>query len=354
MDSDFADFVLDESQFDLQQNKVDDADFLEGLKIIDSDEEEFLLTVDFEPEARQKMDESVDFDIPFEITSEDLALLEAQEKEILKKNEMKTKKQNTRRVSLTASNKENSSTSNANAESTHEINKLKVDLELYRNKSESLGNELNSNKRQILTKEGEITILRQRLNQLDNEKITIAQKYSELTESTRKAAEKIENNWKKEVESLKTELQFKEQELRAISSSFKRKIPKSGSIFDDSAFGTIKNDIFPSMRNDAPTSTSSDLKSIPLANLDDLEIFSYFVQKIDLTWKFSLLKEFDSLDIVKAREFAYDEIWRILDQEDKYVRGKALAHGIVKIFERALYFKQVNHHFDQFQCLPIL
>lgn len=359
MDSDFADFLLDESEFNLHQKKVDDADFLEGLKIFDSDEEEFLLTDDFEPEAGQNIEENVDFDIPFEITSEDLALLEAQEKEILKNNEIKAsskpppKKQIGRRTSLIAtSNKENSSTSSANAESTHEINQLKVDLELYKDKSESLGNELNSNKRQILTKEGEITILRQRLNQLDNEKTSIAQKYSELTESTRKTAEKIENNWKKEVESLKTELQFKEQELRSISSSSKRKIPKSGLTFDDSSFGTIKTDTFPSKAIDASTSTSNNnLKSNPLTNLDDLEIFSHFVQKCDLTWKFSELKEFDSLDILKAREFASDEIRRILDQDDTNVSGKALAHGIVKLFERALYFKQVKHYNKHFQYL---
>lgn len=350
MDSDFADFLLDESQINLQQKKVDDADFLEGLKIIDSDEEEFLLTVDFEPEARQKMDEDVDFDIPFEITSEDLALLEAHEKEILKNNEVKAsntpKKQSARRISsTTGNNKENTSTSGTNVASTHEINKLKVDLELYRDKAESLSNELNSHKRQILTKEGEITILRQRLNQLDNEKILIAQKYSELTESTRKTAEKIENNWKKEVESLKTELQFKEQELMSISSSFKRKVPKSsGLTFDDSAFGSIKTETFSSKAPDSPTASSNDQISRPFSTMNDLEIFAHFIQKIDLTWKFSELKEFDTLDIVKAREFACDEIRRIIDQSDKNTSGKALAHSIVKLFERALHFKQVTNH----------
>ena len=346
MDSDFADFLLDESHVDLQQKKVEDADFLDGLKIIDSDEEEFLLTVDFDSEGRQKMEEDVDFDIPFEITSEDLALLEAQEKEILKNNEVKAsntpKKQSTRRVST--GNKENTSTINTNV-STHEVNKLKVDLELYRDKSESLSNELNSNKRQILTKEGEITILRQRLNQLDNEKILIAQKYSELTESTRKTAEKIENHWRKEVESLKTELQFKEQELKAISSSFKRKIPKSGLMFDDSTFGTIKTEHFPLKALDTSTSSKNDHKLMHLSGMSDLEIFSDFIQKVDLTWKFAELKEFDVLDIVKAREFAFDEIRKIVEQEDeKSVSGKALAHGIVKLFERALYFKQVIHY----------
>ena len=78
--------------------------------------------------------------------------------------------------------------------------------------------------------------------------------------------------------------------------------------------------------------------------MNDLEIFSHFIQKIDLTWKFSELKEFDILDIVKAREFASDEIRKVIEQDEKNVVGKALAHGIVKLFERALHFKQVIYH----------
>lgn len=345
MDPDFADFLLDESHFDLQQKKVDDAVFLEGLKLIDSDEEEFLLTVDFEPEKRQKMEDDVDFEIPFEITSADLALLEAQEKEILKKDEVKnsetSKKQSIRRASLTTGNKENSSTGSFNGASSHEINKLKVDLDLYRDKSESLSNELNQHKRQILTKEGEITILRQRLNQLDNEKILIAQKYSELTDSTRKSNEKLENRWKKEVESLKMELEFKEQELKSIS-SFKRKIPKSSLASDDSTFGKIKSDPFFSATDEKlPSTTNSQTFKPPFHDFSDLEILSHFIQKVDITWKFSEIKENDILDIVKAREFASNEIRKIQENSDDIVPGKALAHGLVKLFERALYFKQV-------------
>lgn len=346
MDPDFADFLLDEYHLDLKQKKVDDADFLEGLKITDNDEEEFLLSVDFEPDTRQlKMQEDdVDFDIPFEITSEDLDLLEAQEKKLIKVIDSKAdntlKRQSTRRISSTTGNKENTLTNGA------EVEKLKVDLELYRDRADSLSNELNNQKRQILTKEGEITILRQRLTQLDNEKILMAQKYSELTESKRKNAEKIESKWLKEVESLKTELLFKEQELMSFSTSVKRKIPKSSGLFDDSlgsnSFGTIKNDS--PMTKTADSQLTSEKSSQPTSSyssMNDLQIFTYFIQTIDLTWRFSDLKEFDTLDIVKAREFACDEIKRIAFQINSLNSGKALAHGLVKLFERALYFRQV-------------
>lgn len=347
MDPDFADFLLDESHFDLKQKHVDDAEFLEGLKITDNDEEEFLLTVDFEPETRQKMQDDVDFDIPFEITSEDLELLEAQEKEISKSNDAKSsntpKKQTSRRISSTTGYKENIN-STKNVTNVNEIEKLKVDLDLYKDRAESLCHDLNAQKRQILTKEGEITILRQRLVQLDNEKLVIAQKYSELSESSRKSFEKLETKWHKEMEHLKTELLFKEQELKSFS-SIKRKIPKSsGSFFDSEMnvnnFGTIKNDSFIPKTSQYPEPVNSEYKNL-YSSMDDLEIFTSFIQKIDLTWKFSELKEFDTLDIIKAREFACDEIRRI-NLFEKANSGKALAHGIVKFFERALYFRQVH------------
>lgn len=347
MDSDFADFFLDEDYFDLKQKPVDDAEFLEGLKITDNDEEEFLLTVDFEPEPRQKIQDDVEFDIPFEITAEDLELLEAQEKEISKSSDIKIvntpKKQTGRRLSSTTGNKENvnnaKNTSNAN-----EIDKLKVDLDLYKDRAESLKHELNAQKRQILTKEGEITILRQRLVQLDNEKLVIAQKYSELTEISRKTAEKLEYKWQKEMEHLKTELLFKEQELKSLS-SMKRKIPKSSTAIFDSdvnTFGTIKTDSPAPKASKYSEPVNAESKNV-YSSMDDLEIFTSFVQRIDLTWKFSELKDFDALDIIKAREFACDEIRRINLQE-KSNSGKALAHGIVKLFERALYFRQVNNN----------
>ena len=345
MDPDFADFLLDESHFELQQKRVDDAEFLEGLKITDNDEEEFLLTVDFEPETRQKMQEDADFDIPFEITSDDLELLEAQEKEITKTNDTSKalntpKKQSARRISSTTGNKENNLKNTTNS---HEIEKLKVDLELHRDRAESLSHELNTQKRQILTKEGEITILRQRLVQLDNEKLLIAQKYSELTESSRKTAEKLENKWHKEMEHLKTELLFKEQELRSLS-SLKRKVPKSIGTFldgDSDTFGTLKNDSPIPVASKTIQNSITELKD-SYALMDDLEIFASFIQKVDLTWKFSELKEFDTLDVIKAREFACDEIRRINSQGKKLNSGKALAHGMVKFFERALHFRQVK------------
>ena len=75
--------------------------------------------------------------------------------------------------------------------------------------------------------------------------------------------------------------------------------------------------------------------------MTDLEIFSNFTQKVDLTWKFSDLKDFDILDIVKAVQFACDEI-KISDQSETPKSGKSLARGIVKLFERGLHFRQVN------------
>jgi hypothetical protein len=349
MDSDFADFFLDEdSYFDLKQKPVDDAEFLEGLKIIDNDEEEFLLTVDFEPEPRQKMQDDADFDIPFEITAEDLELLEAQEKEISKSHDAKNsntpKKQTGRRNCSTTGYKENINGAKS-VTIVNEIEKLKVDLDLYKDRAESLSHELNAQKRQILTKEGEITILRQRLVQLDNEKIVIAQKYSELTETSRKTAEKLELKWQKEMEHLKTELLFKEQELKSLF-SVKRKIPKSSvaSFYNDNdvnTFGTIKSDSTAPKTSKYLESVNTLCKTVH-SSMDDLEIFTSYIQKIDLTWKFSELKEFDVLDIIKAREFACDEIRRI-NLNEKPNSGKALAYGIVKLFERALYFRQVHY-----------
>lgn len=354
MDPDFADFLLDESHLDLKQKQVEDVAFFEKLQITDNDEEEFLLSVDFEPETRQKRDEEVDFDIPFEITSEDLDLLEAQEKEILKNNiaakgGLNTpKKQTGRRISSTTGNKENHSPSTlGKGNNSQEIIKLKSDLEIYRNRAESLNHELETQKRQILTKEGEITILRQRLSQLDNEKIAMAHKYAELSSASRKNVDKRTEDLKKEVENLKTELEFKTQELKSLSSSFKRKIPKSNIIIaetDSHKLGTIKSEPAISKLPNSEKAPETEHKNI-YTSMTDLEIFSSFIQKIDGTWKFSDLKECDILDIVKAREFACDEIRRISMQleNNNCKSGKALAHGIVKFFERGLYFRQVNY-----------
>ena len=349
MDPDFADFLLDESHFDLKQKQVDDADFLEGLTITDNDEEEFLLMVDFEPETRLKMEEEADFDIPFEITSEDLDLLEAQEKEINKattesKGLNTPKKQMHRRISSTTGNKDTNSPSLLTSDSAHEINKLKVDLELYRDRAESLSLEFSAQKRQILTKEGEITILRQRLIQLDNEKITMAQQYAELSVSSRKNSDKKSENLEKEIKNLKMELDFKDKELQTISSSFKRKIPKSNNFKEDSnlnSLGTIKSE--PEMSKSSTKTTQPLPTEHPnvYSSMTDLEIFSNFTQKVDLTWKFSDLKDFDILDIVKAVQFACDEI-KISDQSETPKSGKSLARGIVKLFERGLHFRQVN------------
>lgn len=349
MDPDFADFLLDEYHLDLKQKKVDDADFLEGLKITDNDEEEFLLTVDFEPDTRQQkmQNDDVDFDTPFEITSEDLDLLEAQEKKLIKVNDSKVdvtpkRLSNLKRISSTTGNKENI------VQNGVEVEKLKVDLELYRDRADVLNNELNIQKRQILTKEGEITILRQRLIQLDNEKILMAQKYSELTESKRKTAEKIESKWLKEVESLKTELLFKEQELMSISTSVRRKIPKSSGLVNDFSvsdnFGSIKNDSLMAKTADSQVNSEKPVPDSSYSSMNDLQIFTTFIQKLDLDWKFSDLKEFDILDIVKAREFACDEIKKFAFQINSFDSGKALAHGLVKLFERALYYRQVKSY----------
>lgn len=128
MDPDFADFLLDESHLDLRQKKIDDAEFLEGLKITNDEEEEFLLTVDFEPsETRAKNFDENSFDIPFEITAEELDLLEAQEKTLSKASEAKAshtpkKQTNRRKSSITGGNKENfAQVGNA------EVEKLKAD-----------------------------------------------------------------------------------------------------------------------------------------------------------------------------------------------------------------------------------
>ena len=344
MDQDFADFLLDESHFDLKQKQVDDADFFEGLKLSDDEEEKFFLTVDFEPEIRPKLEENDDFDIPFEITLEDLALMEAEEQLIARNSTnstIKPKKNNHRRdCSFVGENK------NTLVADSHEIDKLKADLEFYRDRTDFLNQELNAQKRQILTKEGEITILRQRLVQIDNEKILTAQKYAERTESNRKTLEKIESKWKQEVEILKTEIIFKEQELRSVSSSIKRKLPKNAGTFEDpdfNKFGTIKNN------NEVPVSKSTNpiITSCNQMNefsaMNDLEIFTLSIQKIDSSWKFSEMKDFDTLDIVTAREFACDEIKKKLKETTKENKsGRALAHGIIKLFERALHFRQVN------------
>lgn len=340
MDADFADFLLDESHLDLNQKRIDDADFLEGLKISDDDEETFFLTVDFDSEEKLKPEET--FDVPFEITSEDLALLEAQEIQIntnnLEKHSTPRKSSNTRRFSI-IENKENSSPARA-----QETDKLKADLDFHRSKAESTAQELAAQKRQILTKEGEITILRQRLVQLDNEKIIMAQKYSELTECNRKTIDKLEDKWKKEVDNLKTDLLFKEQELRSISTSQRRKIPKNSFISIDQAPKSPLGEI-----TDKKLSPSTNIKATsqeflePLDLLDDLDLFSSFIQKLDLTWKFSELRDFDTLDIVRARESACDEIKRIFSQsEEDRKSGKALAHCIVKLFDRSLHLRQVS------------
>ncbi len=244
-----------------------------------------------------------------------MEILEAQEKTLTKGGDSRTfntpKKQGTRRISSTTGNKENFNNSRTGTDA-NEVDKLKVDLELYKDRAESLNQELNVQKRQILTKEGEITILRQRLVQLDNEKLLIAQKYSELTESSRKTAEKLEIKWQKEMEHLKTELLFKEQELRSLS-SVKRKLPKASGTFLDnnelSTFGTIKND--PIVSKQLPNPSKSNERKDFYSSMSDLEVFSSFILKVDQTWKFSELKEFDALDIIKAREFACDEIIKI-------------------------------------------
>lgn len=337
MDPDFADFLLDESHFDLKQKHVDDAEFFEGLKLSDDEEEKFFLTVDFEPEFRPKFEDSNDFDIPFEITSEDLDLIEAQEKTILRNSTEIPKKTNQKRVNSESGEKEIESIAG-----THEVNKLKADLDFYRDRTEFLNQELNTQKRQVLTKEGEITILRQRLVQLDNEKILTAQKYAERTESNRKMLEKIEIKWKQEVENLKTEIIFKEQELRSVSSSIKRKLPKGAGLFEDqdlNKLGTIKNET--SVPQTAiPIITSDDQRKQNYV-MSDLEIFTSSIQRLDLSWNFSELKDFDTLDIVKAREYACDEIKQITKQTCGIKAGKALSHGMIKLFERALHFRQV-------------
>ena len=201
-----------------------------------------------------------------------------------------------------------------------------------------------------------------------------AQKFAEKTETNLKEISKIEGKWKAEIEKLKTEIIFKEQELKEMNANKHRKQPKTMSFMGafESESNPVKilddvkrprNDGFGPREARELISTGTDEKNRPeikeanemtkvedlrteilnhLAELSDLDLVYRVLEILDTEWDFGNLEHFDSLDIVKAREL----LTKTVRSEEKLAErgsGRALATGIVKLYEHGIYLRQVKH-----------
>lgn len=285
MDSDFVDFLLDDSHiYDLKQRQVcniEDVQFSSQDFDVDFDE-----TVEAEnvAEPRKEPLDPVAFDVTFEISEDDLIQLEATQK--------------------------------PPNDTEH---------------TKSLFQELEAQKRLIMSKEGEITILRQRLHQLDCEKMTFAQKIAELSEQNAAEARNIHDKYRKEIEKLKAEIKFKEQELSIMNRP--RKQPRN----------TTANAV---VESKAPATTAAPVLIPPAKpEVSALELFYSACQEVDArVWDFSKIGHFEVIDIMKAREVSKHAI----------VQTNSLSSGVTEMLEYAIKLRQPRLMIYTFLVVQIL
>ncbi len=273
MDSDFADFLLDDSHlYDLKQKQVCE---IEDLQFSSQDFEDNFEFV--EVQERKEQPESP-FDVTFEISEDDLLQLE-------------------------------------NQKPTNDTGNTKALLE-----------EVEAQKRLILSKEGEITILRQRLHQLDCEKMSFAQKIAELSEQNAVDTKKIEEKFKNELNKVQAEIKFKEQELSLMNR------PRKQSRTIESSVATEKH---------SPQQVSAAVKP----KQSDLELFYLACQRVDAnSWDFSTIGHFEVIDIMKGREVAKQAI----------IKEHKLSSGVIAMLNYAIQLRQPRLMIYTFFLIQIL
>jgi hypothetical protein len=274
MDSDFADFLLDDSHIhDMKQKQVCE---IEDIQFSSQDfEDDFQ---DVEQLERKELRESA-FDVTFEICEDDLLQLEYQKP-------------------------------------ANEVGGSKALLD-----------ELEAQKRLIMSKEGEITILRQRLHQLDGEKMSFAQKIAELSEQNAVDSRRIEEKYRNELNKVQAEIKFKEQELNFMNRPRKQA-------------RTIET----SISSEKPVPVTPVTKLIQ-PRLSDLDLFYLACQRVDTNlWDFSRIGHFEVIDIMKGREVAKQAI----------IIENSLPSGLIALLKYACQLRQPRLMIYTFFLIRIL
>lgn len=116
------------------------------------------------------------------------------------------------------------STAQSNSDDTLNINaateivRLKDQLALAMQRADHLEKSLVQLQQERMSKEGEASILRERLQKLEWERNEVLNKSTQKLQQSEQNKQSIEEEYKRSVEALKSELAFKDQELESLSS----------------------------------------------------------------------------------------------------------------------------------------
>lgn len=97
-----------------------------------------------------------------------------------------------------------------------ENDQLRLDLQAVRFRAEGLERDLLRLQQDRMTKEGEVAILRDRLTRIEEEKSALLNKACDRLRESEDARHQMEEDHRKSVASLKTEVSFKTQELESL------------------------------------------------------------------------------------------------------------------------------------------
>lgn len=328
----FDDFSFDELLFEETEQLPKNTVQLEALKLDD----DFSFDDDFfssspppamqPPPATAHDETDLEFEWPHEITAEDLDRIEAEERA------MQLEKRQKKQQALPAAQV------------------LDPSLEMMQ--------ELSAQRQLIMAKEGEITILRQKLREREGDYMSIAAKYAEMSQYKSELEKKHENSLKR----LKDELYFREQELKMMSARPRKQTRKVDLEFElvdrekerplerasEKALEREKENVGVNMDYDFDVPTEVSLPVVKsttsMIALSDWNLFSFVCQKLMDGCEGSL-KECEILDIVKARQVARSEICK--------KQGK-LVDGMIALLSFAIKLRQSRLLLYAVQVLELL
>jgi hypothetical protein len=186
-----------------------------------------------------------------------------------------------------------------------EIHVLREELHQARHRAEGLERSLLQLHQEKMTKEGEVAILRDRLQRIESEQQAVLMRQCERLKESEGSLRSLEEEYRRAVAGLRTEIAFKDQEIESLTgamhgatlSDTKGFIPEG---FEDFGAMRRKRPALPMLQEITRREATVETAPVPLFR-SERELLDEAFACVEYDWDISRLMEYDYMAILKRK-----------------------------------------------------